>query len=146
MSPPFWWRLTNFLQRNLPKCVESQDYLTKDNEHGVSSSHWFAMFFSALPVQDHLLLGLLLLVKQMQKVPRTFWCLREDVGKSPSYHCQLPPFVMEAGHWTVPMPLTGPSLPWLLLRHTETTSFSSLIWGDSLFCLHIELHSFCLYV
>ena len=82
MFPPFGWRVLNSLQRNLLKYVESQDSLTTGNGHSVSSSHWFAIF-SALIVQDCLLLGLLFLVKQMQKVPRTFWCLWADVRKSP---------------------------------------------------------------
>ena len=37
---------------------------------------------------------------------------------------------MEAGHNTMPKPLTGPLLLQLLPWHVETTSCSSLMWGD----------------
>lgn len=144
MFPPFGWRVLNSLQRNLPKYVESQDSLIKGNVHSGSSSHWFAIF-SALIAQDCLPLGLLFLVKQMQKVPRAFWCLWADIWKSP------------------PVIASFRLLPWRLdiiqcrnPHRAPITAAASLVCGNHfmflpdvgrpLFCLHVKLHSFCLYI
>lgn len=117
------WQVLNSPQRNLPN-MYSPRTLRKGNEHGVSSSHWFAIF-SALIVQDCLLLGLLFLVKQMQKLLHSLWQMFEI----PSCHCQFPPPAMEAETYSA-KPVTGPLLLQLLPRHAESISCSSVMWGD----------------
>lgn len=56
--------------------------------------------------------------------------------ENPSYHCQLPPPAIEATQCRVPMPLTGPTLPWLLPQFTKIPYF--LPWcGKNLFSVFI---------
>lgn len=80
---PLRWGLTSSLQGNSPKFIDSLDYFIHTNEHSVLNSHTACHVFPALAICVHLLLGLLVWVKQMQKVPRTCWWLWEEYGKSP---------------------------------------------------------------